>query len=178
MGRSRYIFGESDQPHLITCTTIKWLPIFNRPEAVEIILDSLTFLQSNGRLVLYGYVVLENHLHLVASSDHLSKEIGDFKSFTARRIIDLLKAKNEKNLLMLLEAHKTKHKKDRRYQLWQEGSHPKAILDEEMMRQKLEYIHNNPMKRGYVDEPIHWRYSSARNYEEESGLIQVTTEWY
>lgn len=46
-----------------------------------------------------------------------------------------------------------------------------------MMRQKIEYIHNNPVKRGYVDKPTDWRYSSARNYAGMEGLIPVTTKW-
>ena len=45
------------------------------------------------------------------------------------------------------------------------------------MRQKLEYMHNNPVKRGYVDEAVHWRYSSARNYAGLRGLIDVGTDW-
>jgi hypothetical protein len=73
--------------------------------------------------------------------------------------------------------HQTKHKTDREHQVWQEGSHPEQIEGEAMMLQKLEYIHNDPVARGYVDEPIHWRYSSARNYVGMPGLIEVTTEW-
>jgi len=46
-----------------------------------------------------------------------------------------------------------------------------------MMRQKLEYIHYNPVERGYVDEPAHWRWSSARNYAGLAGLFPVVTEW-
>ncbi len=76
-----------------------------------------------------------------------------------------------------LRGHKAAHKVDREYQFWQEGSHPEMIQDENMMWQKLEYIHNNPVKRGYVDEPTHWRYSSARNYANQSGLLPVVTEW-
>jgi len=45
------------------------------------------------------------------------------------------------------------------------------------MIQKVEYTHYNPVKRGYIDDPIHWRYSSARDYAGLSGLIDVTTEW-
>jgi len=56
-------------------------------------------------------------------------------------------------------THKLNHKTDSKYQFWQEGTHPKQILSEEIMRQKLDYIHNNPVKRGYVDLPEHWRYS-------------------
>jgi hypothetical protein len=62
-------------------------------------------------------------------------------------------------------------------QLWQEGSQPKAITNDAMLLQKLEYAHNNPVKRGYIDEPVHWRYSSARNYAGQRGLIKVCTDW-
>jgi putative transposase len=61
--------------------------------------------------------------------------------------------------------------------VWQEGSHPQEIYDEKMLIQKIEYIHNNPVDRGYVDDPEHWRYSSAINYAVEEGLIEVKTDW-
>ncbi len=91
MGRCRYRFGEGGFPHFLTCTVVGWLPVFTRPETVQIVLDSWHFLQDEGRLVLLGYVVLENHLHFVATAGDLAKEVGDFKSYTARRIIDHLK---------------------------------------------------------------------------------------
>jgi len=47
----------------------------------------------------------------------------------------------------------------------------------QMMVQKIEYIHNNPVRRGYVDEPRHWRYSTTRNYTGTGGVIEVTTDW-
>jgi len=177
MTRSRYRIYEVDQPHFLTCTIVGWLPVFTRQETVDIVLDSWRLLQANGRLTLYGYVILENHLHLIASSTNLGKEIGDFKSYTAHRIIDQLKTRGAKTLLGHLKYHKARHKTDRTYQLWQEGSHPQQILGDEMMIQKLEYMHNNPVKRGYVDDPLHWRYSSARNYAGQAGLIEVVTDW-
>ena len=68
---------------------------------------------------------------------------------------------------------KEKHKSDRTYQVWQEGSHPEMVGNEEMFLQKLEYIHNNPVRRGYVDDSVHWRYSSAGDYAGGSGLIEL-----
>jgi REP-associated tyrosine transposase len=59
----------------------------------------------------------------------------------------------------------------------EEGSHPQEIKDNEMMLQKLEYMHGNPLERGYVDEAVHWRYSSARNYAGLPGLFPVITDW-
>lgn len=89
MGRSRYKFLEK-QPHFLTCTVVNWLPIFSQPELAQIIISSLDFLQNHQRLSLHGYVIVENHLHLIASAENLSKEIAAFKSFTARSIIDYL----------------------------------------------------------------------------------------
>lgn len=172
MGRSRYhVLG--NQPHFLTCTVVNWIPLFSKVEVAEIILNSLNFLQSQQRLTLYGYVIMENHLHVIASAASLSKEIGDFKSFTARSIIDLLKKNNANYILNQLEFYKLKHKKKQDHQVWQEGFHPQAILSEEIFRQKLDYIHNNPVRRGYIDEPAHWRYSSYRNYMGQQGLLQV-----
>jgi putative transposase len=177
MSRSRYRIWEETHPHFVTCTVVEWLPVFCRPEAAQILLDSLRFLQAKARLDLYGYVILENHVHMVVAAADLSEELKSFKSFTARRIIDLLEARGDKGLLRQLELFKAPHKVESRYQLWQEGSHPQLIQGEEMLRQKLEYTHLNPVRRGYVDEAVHWRYSSARNYAGLPGLIDVITRW-
>jgi len=177
MTRTRYKVCEQRQPHFLTGTIVGWLPIFGRPEVAEVLLDSWRFLQVQNRMELFGYVIMENHVHLIASAYDLSKEIGDFKSFTARQIIDLLQSRGDHGALRQLELFRARHKSDRDYQFWQEGSHPQVIGDEEVMWQKLEYIHNNPLRRGYVDDPTHWRYSSARNYAELPGLISVTTDW-
>ncbi len=177
MGRSRFRFGESPFPHFLTCTVVGWLPVFTRPETVQILFDSWKYLQDQERLTLLGYVVLENHIHFNASADDLAKEVGDFKSYTARRIIDYLSERRVRTLLAGLEYHKARHKSDRTFQLRQEGSHTKVIETEEVLRQKLEYIHQNPVKRGYVSDPTHWRYSSARNYARMEALVPVSTDW-
>ncbi|MGQ9873501.1 hypothetical protein [Leptodesmis sp.] len=117
---------------------------------------------------------MEKHLHLIASAENLAKEIANFKSFTARTIIDKLQQNPSSYWLEQLRLHKQPYKADQNYQLWQEGSHPQAILSEAMLRQKLEYIHHNPMRRGYVDDPGHWRYSSYRDYAGSSGVL---TPW-
>ena len=177
MAKSRYRIIENHQPYFLTCTVVNWLPIFGSPPVAQIILDSLRFLQAHKRLTLYAYVMVEHHLHLIASSMELAKEIGDFKSYTARQIIDFFEARHADVILTQLKSAKLSAKRDREYQLWQEGSHPQLIQHEEMMRQKIEYIHNNPVKKGYVDDPTHWRYSSARNYAGLAGILDVTKVW-
>ena len=80
-------------------------------------------------------------------------------------------------ILEQLAFYKKAHKDDRAYQFWQEGVHPELIQSDLMMQQKIEYIHQNPVKRGYVDQAAHWRYSSARDYEGEMGLIKIDKLW-
>jgi putative transposase len=177
MTRSRYKFFENEYPYFMTCTINSWLPIFTRQESADIILDSWRYLQKERGLKLFAYVILENHLHMIASAPDISATIQSFKSYTARQIIDLLKSRGSETLLRQLSATKLNHKTESTYQVWQEGSHPQQIQSDDMMWQKIEYIHNNPVLRGFVDDPLHWRWSSARNYAKQPGLIEVVTDW-
>jgi putative transposase len=177
MTRSRYRIFETHYPYFLTCTIVGWLPLFTRAEAVQIVFDCWRFLQKEKDFKLYGYVILENHLHLIAAAPDLSNVMKSFKMYTARQLIELLKRRGARVLLQQLAALKLRHKTKSDYQVWQEGSMPKQIGSDEMMLQKLEYMHINPVQRGYVDEPLHWRYSSARNYAGQQGLIEVVTDW-
>lgn len=177
MGRSRYQIYNETAPYFLTCTVLNWTPLFTRSATVQIILDTLNYRQQGRDFKIYAYVILENHLHLVAQSPCLTKEIASFKSYTAHYLIDYLKQQNAIRILEQLHAFKKQHKTDRHYQVWEEGSHPEEIQTQTMLQQKIEYIHNNPVKRGYVDEPAHWRYSSARNYLGKEGLIPVFMAW-
>jgi REP element-mobilizing transposase RayT len=177
MGRSRYRIYDEKAPHFLTCTVLNWMPLFTRPQTAEIILNALNYRQEHNGWKIHGYVILENHIHLIVQAEKLSTEIAHFKSFTARQLIDYLKECRAEHLLKQMAFFRKGHKLDRDYQCWEEGSHPQLIGSEQMFRQKLDYIHYNPVKRGYVDEAFHWRYSSARNYAGLESLIPVFTDW-
>ncbi len=173
MGRSRYLITKPNQAHFMTCTVMEWRLVFTRPETVQILLNCWQYQREQQGLKLYGYVILENHLHLLAQAPRLDKCISSFKSFTARQIIDYLTAQHVTHILERLQFSKRAHKTDRQYQFWQEGIHAEMVFNEDIMRQKLNYIHENPLKRGYVNRAEHWRYSSASHYEGLAGLIDI-----
>jgi putative transposase len=177
MGRSRYRVIQNQEAYFLTCTIVNWMPLFADPSIVQIVLDSLHYLQKSGRIQVFAFVIMENHLHLIASAENLTKELGDFKSYTAGRIVDYLQEKHSDRVLRELKFHKVPHKLDRTYQVWQEGSHPEILQSLDMLRQKMEYLHMNPVRRGYVDDPVDWRYSSARNYAGKAGILEVCTDW-
>jgi len=115
---------------------MEWLPVFTRPETVQIILDCWTFQRQQQGLKLYAYVVLENHLHFIAQAEKLDKCVNSFKSYTARKIIDHMQEQGMQQLLSRLKFAKRAHKKDREYQFWQEGSHAELILNEHTTTQE------------------------------------------
>jgi putative transposase len=145
--------GESERPHL----------------AIEVVWTAGRI----DKLNIYRKLVLENHLHLIAGSPRIGRGVQHVKSYTARRIIDQLVATRAQRFLDLLALFKRLHKTQPEHQLWDEGSHPQHIESEGVMRRKLEYIHRNPVKRGFVDLPVHWRWSSARDDAGLAGLIEV-----
>ena len=117
MSRSRYRFGESGYPHFLTCTVVAWLPVFATPRFVEIVLDSWRFLQRKREIEILAFVILENHLHLIASGPELPRRVGEFKSYTARSIIDEMETNGYETLLNELAFFRQRHKIDQDYQL-------------------------------------------------------------
>ncbi len=91
----------------------------------------------------------------------------------SKEILGLLQKQKIETILKQLKFYKKAHKTQSTYQLWQEGFQPKLIQNEKMFIDRMKYIHHNPVKRGYVDEAKHWRYSSARDYEGEKSLIDI-----
>jgi putative transposase len=126
MTRSRYRVLQNPSPHFLTATINQWLPLFTRPATVNIVLDSWRFLQRESGFQLYGYVILENHLHLIASSPDLSRDMQRFKAYTAKQIIAHLQQSGSERVLKLLALLKRPHKIESDYQVWEEGSHPQC----------------------------------------------------
>jgi putative transposase len=171
--RSRYKIAELELPHFITCTIVAWLPVFTRSKYLDIITASLTLCRQQKGLRLHAFVILDNHLHLIVSADDLSQVIRDFKRHTAKEILAVANQDNKQWLLKQFEFYKGVYKGKSQHQVWQEGVHPQAIISEDMLRQKLDYIHYNPVRIGLVDRPEDWRYSSARNYFGQDGVLEI-----
>jgi len=171
--RTRYAIKEPDSPHFLTCTVVQWIPLFTRKPYFDILLDALRFCRRHKGLKIYAYVILDNHLHLVVSGPKLADTIRDFKSFTAKRLLARLEQDDKTWVLNQLQYWKRPDKTRSDYQVWQEGYHPQAIVGDEMMRQKIDYIHLNPVRLGVVARPEDWVYSSAGDYAGKKGIMEL-----
>lgn len=173
-----YVIRDQTLPHYITATVVDWIDIFTRQTYRDSIIESLDYCIKNKGMILYGYVIMSNHIHLIIQSEDgkLSDLIRDFKKFTAKNILDKIQAVPESRKEWMLERFKLaaeKHTRNKNYQFWQYGNHAEEIYSNKFMLSKLDYIHLNPVRAGLVEKVSHYIYSSASNYINDSGLLKI-----
>jgi len=156
-----------DALFFLTITVVGWIDVFSRKQYADILLKNLQFCQQHKGLEIYGYVIMTNHFHLLAaqSGGNLQKTMQHFKSFTAKEILKAIETNDVESrkdwLLHMFRFHAKLRKSYDEYHFWQQDNHPTECYNREMSLQKLNYMHMNPVKAGFVGEPEHWLYSSA-----------------
>ena len=142
-----------DQIYFVTFTVHNWYYLFDRHNRFEILEDSFVFCQKNKGLQIHAFVFMLNHLHFIGSAPDMIAVIRDMKTFLAKALKKNLGA-TEPTILKLFE-------KDGFYHFWKETNFPKMIESANFLRQKIEYIESNPVRKQYVRYPEDWRWSSA-----------------
>jgi len=101
----------------------------------------------------------------------------DFKKFSSVEIRKLAERENKAGLIENLKRN-AELSKNQKYKVWMDGYDELIIVTERMMGIKVNYIHNNPVKAGLVENPEDWEFSSARNYLlDDHSIINVQTDW-
>jgi len=178
MSGDRYKILEQNGVYYITITVVYWVDIFTRKDYRHIIVDSLKYCQKEKGLVLYAWVLMSNHLHIIAKAEdgyNMSDILRDFKKFTSKQIIKTIKEIPESRREWLLHKFEYAGKNLKRisnYKFWKDANHAILLDNEKIMQQKLEYIHNNPVVSEIVEEVQEYIYSSAKFYAEEPYLIK------
>ena len=158
--------------YFLTFTVVNWVDIFTRKEIKDIFIDSLKYCQENKGLIVCCYVIMSNHVHLILQaeerSDGLSAIIRDLKKFTSKKIINWIQnnyAESRKDwMLPIFQDHGLNNTNNHKFQLWQQRYHAKLLSYPKFTYRVINYIHNNPVKAGIVDNAEHYKYSSARSY--------------
>lgn len=128
--------------------------LFDRQYRWNILADSLEFCRKNKGLKIFSFVFMINHIHLIVSSVDVSGFVRDFKKFTSKKIKQNIEV-SEPNILKLFLGN------DGNYEFWAKTNMPKLVESEEFYNNKVEYIHNNPVRKSYVSQPEYWYWSSA-----------------
>jgi len=182
MSGDSYIITDQNACYFLTFTIVDWIDVFIRPAYKQVIVDALNFCIEQKGLVVYGWCLMTNHLHLVAEAKEgyrLSYIIRDLKKFTARTILKMIEEEPESRrdwMLYRFEFAGKFMKRIKYYHFWQDGSHA-IYLDPhrpKMLLQKLRYTHENPVRAGIVINAEDYLHSSAKDYCGRKGLVNVT----
>ena len=145
---TRYHADES-LPYFCTITVLDWTPLLIEARYIDPLIESLSFCRTHKDLQLFGFVVMPNHLHVIAAADDLHAMLRDFKRFTSRTIHERLLADGRGTVLGWLECAAQRARRQRgEFSFWQDGFHPQAIATRPVFEQKLRYLHENPVRKG------------------------------
>jgi len=166
--------------YFLTYATVDWVDVFTREMYSDIVVESLRYCQREKGLVLPAWCIMTNHVHLIASASQnpesfvpLEDILRDHKKFTGAELIRKIKSNNLESKQEWLLKHFAESRQDNLNQFWQYDNHPIELFSNKVMQQKLDYIHLNPVRAGFVDEPWHYRYSSAKDYSGMKGLLKL-----
>ncbi len=165
----RFYIKTEGYPYFVTCTIVEWLPLFREQAYAQIILESLEYLRQKKNTQVNAFVIMPAHFHAVLwpqAEKRISDVLRDFKRFTSKSISRLgLERSHAHYIAKFITARQENRAQDvSSYQVWQEGSHPEILYTPGFAKQKLDYIHLNPVRAGLVETIDQWPYSSAKAY--------------
>lgn len=180
----KYKIRNQRELYFVTFTVIDWIDVFIRDEYKQVLIESIQYCQRNKGLQVYAYCFMTSHIHLIigaAGPYPLQGIVRDLKAYTSRMIRKTLENVNEVSesrrtwMLRRMYSAGIRNPNNWDFQLWQQYYHPVELATNEMIDQRLEYIHLNPVAAGFVEQPEDWIYSSARDYAGMAkGKIELT----
>jgi putative transposase len=179
MSGDKYRIAPNNEPYFLTFTIVDWIDVFTRKEYKLIIVDSLNYCISEKGLRLYAWVIMSNHIHLIAQAKEgyvLSHIIRDFKKFTSKKIIAEIIEIGESRREWLLdkfnfEARRSGRAKD--YKVWKDDNHAICLEKTEWFLQRINYIHQNPVRQLIVENAHEYIFSSAIDYNNGKGTVNI-----
>lgn len=178
---TKYKFTDATATYFITATVVDWIDVFTRDIYRNILLYSIRHCQQNQGLQVHAWVLMPNHLHMIYSvldGKDPALVLKNIKSFTALKIIDAIINKPQESrkkwMLDLFEKNGQSNKSNYRFQFWQHENHPVLLDTNKMLDERMKYLHENPVRAGFVSVPEEWLYSSALDYyTERKGLLSL-----
>ncbi|WP_271784806.1 REP-associated tyrosine transposase [Aquimarina algiphila] len=178
----KYKFHNKSGLYFVSFATVYWIDVFTRENYLLILTSSIDYCRKKKGMEIYAYCFMPSHIHLVfrSANEDPSGLIRDFKKYTAKKVLKAIQdhpqeSRKEWLLSMFKEAGKEKGNINK-YQFWQHHNKPIELWSDKVIQQKIDYIHNNPVMSGFVVESVDWKYSSARNYQDDHTVLKIDNE--
>lgn len=180
MGR-KYAIRSQEEFYFVTFTVVSWIDVFTKSEYRNIFINAVKYCQQEKGLLVGAWCIMTNHIHIAlgtVGTNRLEDIIRDLKSYTSRHIRKYIENNPHESrrewMLEIMKSAGTQKSNNNDFQFWQQHNHPIELSTKEIMMQRIDYIHNNPVEAGFVDDPKEWIFSSARDYEDQRGLIEIS----
>ncbi|AXT52776.1 transposase [Aquimarina sp. BL5] len=180
----KYKFHNPSAAYFISFATVYWMDVFSRQVYFSVLAESLDYCRKEKGMEIYAYCVMPSHIHLLfrAANENPSDLIRDIKGFTARKMIQTIQENPQESRKEWLVSMMGKAGKENsnvvKYQFWQQHNKPIELWTDKVIQQKIDYIHNNPVQSGFVTDPVDWKYSSARNYQDDHTVLEIDTNGF
>jgi len=175
----KYKFHNKSGVYFVSFAAVYWIDVFTRQAYFEVLAQSVRFCRQEKGMELYAYCFMPSHVHFIfrSSKEQPMELLRDFKRYTSNMIIKTIennpKESRKEWLLWMFERAGKKQSNVNKYQFWQHHNKPIELWSEKVIKQKIDYIHDNPVKSGFVVDPIDWKYSSARNYQDDFTVLEI-----
>ncbi|MEZ7505958.1 transposase [Flavobacterium sp. Arc2] len=167
---TKYKAITTEEAYFVTITTVGWVDVFTRLNQKYNIINSLKYCQDNKGLEIYAYCIMPSHIHLLCKGTNgfvLSDVMRDFKKHTSKGIIKTIIDEPESRrewILPYFQKTCAHLKRIQNYKVLQDGYHAEIVETNWFIKQKVNYIYNNPVRDKVVTLPEDYYFSSARNY--------------
>ena len=173
-----YKIRDQSATYFMTFTVEGWIDLFTRKCYRDILLRNMEYCRLEKGLRIGAYVIMSNHTHVIWQSGcgRLSDTLRDFKSYSTKQFIEAIQVENESRrewLLYMFRYFGNKTNRNKDFKIWMNDNHPEEIFSADFLKVKLDYIHNNPVKAGIVENEEDYLYSSCANYHNKKGLIEI-----
>ncbi len=175
----KYKFHNKNGLYFVSFATIHWIDVFTRQVYFNVLADSVNYCRKEKGMELYCYCFMLSHVHFIfrSTKGEPSELLRDLKRHTSRRVIETIKDNPQESrkewLLWMFERAGKKNATTNKYQFWQHHNKPIELWSESVIKQKINYIHNNPVESGFVTNAVDWKYSSARNFQEDDSILEI-----
>jgi putative transposase len=174
----KYKIRSTEFPYFVTFTVIKWIDVFTRAQYRNIFVDSLNYCITRKGLRVHAWVLMSNHAHLLIDSENTPLEhiVRDFKRYTSKAITKAINENIQESrewMMYFFRKAGENNSMNKDVQFWQNGYHPIHCWKQELIVQKINYIHQNPVRAELVHQAYEWKYSSASDYVLGHGLVEI-----
>ena len=176
----KYKFCNPESVYFVSFATVNWIDVFTRPLYKDILVESFNYCIENKGLIIYAWVIMSNHVHLVIETrqEPLENILRDLKKFTSKQIISAIEENPQESrkgwMLWMFQRAGQRNSNNSTYQFWQQHNQPIEVSAISYgIDSAIDYIHENPVKAGFVDKPENYPYSSAIDFAGGRGLVKI-----